>query len=142
MKKALVVVCHGSKSKKSREEFKSLLAEIKEINQNRVKPEAGAEPAAVSEKKYSETAGAFLEFADPQLEKTVQNIYQRGIKEIDIFPLFIFSGYHLCQDLPQRLKKLEAELDALNYNILNHPAHYADFAEYIFAKALLGSTEA
>ncbi|PTW00112.1 CbiX protein [Halanaerobium saccharolyticum] len=136
MGKALVIVCHGSKSKKSSQEIKSLLAKIKKINQNIAREKGEVPDDRTNKENYFEIAAAFLEFADPQLEKTVQSLYQNGIKNLDILPLFIFAGYHLCQDLPQRLEKLEVELTGLNYKILNHPAHYDDFASYIFDKAL------
>ena len=144
MDKALLIVCHGSKRNRSREEFDSLIEKIRKINQkNKNISESDLSEAGKNldgEKNYLKIAAAYLEFADPQLETAVKSLYQEGIKEIDISPLFILAGYHLNQDLPLRMEKLAAELKDLNYNILKHPAYYDDFAEYIFNKALQESS--
>lgn len=143
-KKVLLVVSHGSKRKKSNQEFKKFIKKLNEINQKKLKEEEieelSGEAADLNldsgDIGYKEVKGACLEFASPQLETVVENLIQQEKEKIDILPLFVFAGYHVREDIPQRMKKLKTEFSQLEYNILDHPAAADDFAAYIFKQSL------
>jgi len=123
-RKALVVVSHGSKRKESNQEFEDFIQKLNKINSEN------------SEREYTEIKGACLEFASPQLEIVIKNLILSGYEQIDILPLFVFAGYHVRQDIPQRMEKLKDKFEQLKYRILKHPAAADDFAAYIFTQAL------
>lgn len=125
-KKVLVVVSHGSKRRESNQEFENFIEKLNKINQQKEK----------QIEAYQEVRGACLEFASPQLETVIKNLLKQGYKKFDILPLFIFGGYHVRQDIPERLQKLKSKFEQLNYRILEHPAAAEDFADYIFRQAL------
>ncbi|MFW6294720.1 MAG: sirohydrochlorin chelatase [Halanaerobium sp.] len=123
-KKALVVVSHGSKRKESNQEFKDFIKKLNKVNSEGI------------ESEYTKIKGACLEFASPQLEIVIKNLIISGYEKIDIFPLFIFAGYHVREDIPQRMEELKNKYNQLEYKILEHPAAADDFADYIFTQAL------
>lgn len=143
-KKILVVVSHGSKRKESNQEFKDFIKKLNQINYESKKNEEFPSRSAVSDQveiddlsgKYAEIRGACLEFASPQLETVIEKSVQAGHMQFNILPLFIFAGYHVRQDIPQRMKELKVKYEELEYKILKHPAAADDFAHYIFNQAL------
>lgn len=143
-KKVLVVVSHGSKRKKSNQEFNAFIEKLRIINSKSGKDEEFDAISAVSDSSkltdisggYDEIRGACLEFFSPQLETVINDLVRDGYKKINIFPLFVFAGYHVCEDIPKRMKKLKAKTKELDYKILEHPAAADDFAYYIFKQSL------
>ncbi|SFL68773.1 sirohydrochlorin chelatase [Halanaerobium salsuginis] len=116
MKEALLVVSHGSKNQASRQEFAEFINKLRTVKQN----------------YFSKIDGACLEFADPQLETAVKKLVAAGYSKLVILPLFIFAGYHVRKDIPERLDSLKKEVPELEYKILPHPASSTDFADYIY----------
>jgi sirohydrochlorin ferrochelatase len=143
-KKVLVVVSHGSKRRESNQEFKAFIEKLRQINSESKKNEEFGSLSVVSDQvdltdlsgRYAEIKGACLEFASPQLETVIEDLMGKGYKQINILPLFIFAGYHVCQDIPERMQELEAKFEQLEYKILEHPAAADGFASYIFSQAL------
>jgi sirohydrochlorin ferrochelatase len=125
-KKALVVVSHGSKRKESNQEFKDFIQKLNKIN------------SEGRESEYTAIKGACLEFASPQLEIVIKNLMTSKYEQIDIFTLFIFAGYHVRKDIPERMEELKTKYAKLKYKILEHPAAADDFAHYIFSQILKG----
>lgn len=125
-KKILLVVSHGSKRQESNQEFKDFIKKLNKINQHKVN----------QIEAYQEVRGAFLEFASPQLETVIEDLIEENKGKIAILPLFIFAGYHVRQDIPKRMEKLNNKFKQLNYQILAHPAAANDFADYIFRQTL------
>ncbi|TDO92154.1 CbiX protein [Halanaerobium saccharolyticum] len=143
-KKVLVVVSHGSKRKESNQELKEFIKKINQINSESSTGEAFGSLAVVSDEveksdlsgSYAEIKGACLEFASPQLETVVEDLMEEGYNQINILPLFIFAGYHVREDIPERMEKLKNNFEELDYKILDHPAAADDFAYYIFKQAI------
>lgn len=141
-KKVLVVVSHGSKRQESNQEFKDFIKKLNLINSESKKSEGfGSLSDQVDltdlSGNYTEIKGACLEFTSPQLEKVIEDLVRSEYKEIDILPLFIFAGYHVRQDIPERMEELKNKYRELNYRILDHPAAGDNFAYYIFKQALI-----
>lgn len=143
-KKVLVVVSHGSKQKESNQEFKQFIEKLRQINSKSKAGEGFGSLAVVSDEvgssdlsgSYAEIKGACLEFASPQLETVIEDLIKKEYQHFDILPLFIFAGYHVREDIPERMEKLKNKFGKLDYKILDHPAAADDFAPYIFAHAL------
>ncbi|MGM0547734.1 MAG: sirohydrochlorin chelatase [Bacillota bacterium] len=129
-KKVLVVVSHGSKRKPSNEEFKTFINDLNKLNtKHKEKLESGSFKL---NELYTKIEGAHLEFAEPQLESVIEALIKKGYEKLEILPLFIFAGYHVLEDIPSRMKKLEENYQQLDYKILKHPAANNNFTDYIF----------
>lgn len=78
MKKALIIVAHGSRMEVANSEtiafFKALGTKLT---------------------IYCEIVPAFLEFTKPDLKATIESLTDKGIKEIVVFPFFLSGGSHL-----------------------------------------------
>lgn len=141
---ALVVVSHGSKRKESNQEFEDFIGKLRQINSESKKSEEFGSIPVFSDQvdlpdlsgSYAEIRGACLEFASPQLETVVEDLLKQGYKKISILPLFVFAGYHVRQDIPERMADLKKSSAKLEYKILEHPAAADNFAYYIFKGAL------
>lgn len=46
---------------------------------------------------------AFLELMSPTLDEAIDGLAGRGVREIDIVPVFVSGGRHVNRDLPQRV---------------------------------------
>ena len=141
---ALVVVSHGSKRKESNQEFEDFIGKLRQINSESKKNEEFGSIPVFSDQvdltdlsgSYAEIRGACLEFASPQLETVVEDLLKQGYMTISILPLFVFAGYHVRQDIPERMADLKKSSAELEYKILEHPAAADNFAYYIFKGAL------
>lgn len=51
---------------------------------------------------------AFLQLAEPGLEKAVERCIADGVRRIAVVPFFLFPGAHVEDDIPRLLKLLEA----------------------------------
>jgi sirohydrochlorin ferrochelatase len=141
---ALVVVSHGSKRKESNQEFEDFIGKLRQINSESKKSEEFGSISLFNDQvdltdlsgSYAEIRGACLEFASPQLETVVEDLLKQGYRKISILPLFVFAGYHVRQDIPERMADLKKSSAELEYKILEHPAAADNFAYYIFKGAL------
>ncbi|MGM0409332.1 MAG: sirohydrochlorin chelatase [Bacillota bacterium] len=111
-KKATIILSHGSKNEKSNKQFKNLVKNI-EL------------------KKYDLKKGAFLEFAQPDFEKAVKDILNQGIVNITIFPLFLFAGYHVREDIPEKIIGLKNEYPELVFTLMEPIGLRKEFPKFI-----------
>ena len=51
-------------------------------------------------------SAAFMQFGTPSLEEVVHNVVENGCKEILIAPLFLTSGAHITEDIPEMISKM------------------------------------
>ncbi|TRX70219.1 sirohydrochlorin chelatase [Carboxylicivirga sp. M1479] len=68
--------------------------------------------------EYEVEAG-FLELSEPDFEKGVKNLIERGIEEIIALPVFLFTGVHIQKDIPCILFQLQRK-----YNVRIQLASY------------------
>lgn len=83
MKKAFLVISHGSHSSKLLEEIKMLVQRLKPII------------------KYPVGEYAFLEITQPDIPAGIKNCVDQGADEIRILLNFLNSGRHVNQDIPR-----------------------------------------
>jgi sirohydrochlorin cobaltochelatase len=109
-KPVLILLGHGSKARKTREEMEDLAARLQESS-----PDLGI-------------ASAFLTLLEPSLEQAVASAARAGAVEIHVLPLFFFSGKHVLEDIPTRIEALRArhpDLDlSLREPVGRHPAFF------------------
>lgn len=99
MKKALVILAHGSRVPETSETVKQLAEQVKK----RAKDEF-------------EIAGyAFLQFAKPELEETVEKLIEEGATDIVVAPFFLFAGHHMQHDLPEALEEMNRKYPEVSF---------------------------
>ena len=100
--KAVIVVGHGSRDKKAKLAFLEAVTLIKrKLKRVRIEP-------------------AFLQFSSQDVPKALGKLVREGYKEIVLFPLFLFQGIHVNQDIPDLIKKEKEKFPGLNI-ILTSP---------------------
>ena len=63
---------------------------------------------------------AFLELMEPDLGEAARRLAGRGVRRIDVVPVFLGMGGHLRNDLPPRVEAVRAALPEVELRL--HPA--------------------
>ena len=90
MKKALLILAHGSRVPETCDTVKNLSQAVKE--------KAGEE--------FQLSGYAFLQFAKPTFEEAAEKLIEEGAEEVVVAPFFLFEGHHMKHDLPEALEEL------------------------------------
>ena len=101
---ALIIVAHGSRKESSNAEV-MLLGE-------KVKPLVAAQ--------YDVLKTAFLEFADPSLEESINASANEGVKHIVILPYFLASGNHVMRDIPAIVEQMTLMYPEVKIELKEH----------------------
>ena len=97
--KGILLCGHGSRSADALHDFETFVEKYKAQNQD------------VS------VAYGFLELSKPTFADAVQSLYEHGFREIDALQLFLFSGKHISDDIPQQLHEIESQYSDLKISI-------------------------
>jgi len=89
MKKALVVVAHGSRREASNEEVRALAERLAQLPDN----------------DYDSVTAAFLELAEPLIPDGVVQAIDAGAQEVVVLPYFLSAGRHVASDIPAEVDK-------------------------------------
>ena len=106
---ALIIVAHGSRNKKSAQQVAALCQKISEKAGN-----------LSDQNKFDLVAHAFLQFASPLLEETIDDLVQRGARRVIVFPLFIAAGSHLLKDIPEAVETAGKAHPGVSFSITRH----------------------
>lgn len=58
---------------------------------------------------------AYLQFCQPDLEKSVKNLIANGHQTVIIIPFFLFNGNHVTRDIPHIIKKEKEKHPGVNF---------------------------
>ena len=91
MKRAVVLVGHGSKLEGSSAALEQVLSEL--------------------QKKESDTLflAAFLELQSPSIPQAIELCLTQGAKEVVIIPYFVQLGRHVAHDIPSIVREAKAK---------------------------------
>jgi sirohydrochlorin cobaltochelatase len=78
----------------------------------------------------------FMELASPSLEEMAEQLDQAGVSHVQLLPLFLASGSHLCHDVPDQLAALRIKFPRLLIEQLPPIGENEKFAEML--RALVG----
>lgn len=79
---------------------------------------------------------AFLELMTPDLPQAVADLWQTGVREIDILPVFISAGSHVREDLPKLIATAEHAHPGVRLRILPSLGEAPEMIGYIADFAL------
>ncbi len=102
--KALIIAAHGSRKEESNMEVASLADRLS-------KKATGS---------FGSVDHAFLQFAEPLLEKKIDELAAKGAKKIVIFPFFIAAGNHIRVDIPEIVKKAGSVHNSIEFTVTDH----------------------
>lgn len=101
---AIILLAHGSRDPHWIAPFTQMLANVREQSpQNRVEM-------------------AYLEMAEPSLEKKIEELADAGFRQLEIIPLFFAAGKHLRKDVPLEVERMQARFQerGLDINVELH----------------------
>ncbi|SDZ01123.1 sirohydrochlorin chelatase [Tindallia californiensis] len=99
MKKALLILAHGSRVPETCDTVKKLAEAVKEK----------------SEGHFPLTGYGFLQFAKPTFEEAAEKLIQEGAEEMVVSPFFLFAGHHMQHDLPEAIEALQQKYPKLTF---------------------------
>lgn len=102
MKKAVIILGHGSRAEGAGEALVTLAAMMR-----------GAEGRRRVEH-------AFLQYAPPALDDAVRRCTDQGASEIVIVPFFVQTGAHVTKDIPARVEELRKRYPAVRFRVTDH----------------------
>lgn len=114
--KGLVVLAHGSKVEETNDILLRILDEVK---------------AGVS---YDLVEGAYLQLMDPSLEEAVDRLYEKGCKDMVIFPFFLFDGNHIREDIPNEIDKIKEKYTDINVKFLKNIGYDSKLVDIILER--------
>jgi sirohydrochlorin ferrochelatase len=103
--KALIIASHGSRKKESNLELEVLTAKVAN---------------KIARESFERVEHAFLQFAEPLLEKKMEELVKAGAKTIVVFPFFIGSGNHILVDIPKLIKTMQQKHDHVEFKMTRH----------------------
>ncbi len=93
MKKALLLIAHGSRREASNDEIRSLTERVCQADRAR----------------FEAVGCAFLELAEPSIPDGIEAMIQKGAARITILPYFLAAGRHVIEDIPEQVETMRRE---------------------------------
>jgi sirohydrochlorin ferrochelatase len=121
MKKALLIISHGSRRAASNEEVAALTA--------RVRAAAGG----------MTVERAFLEIAEPTVQQKIDELAVIGVTDIQVFPHFLAAGAHVTSDIPREIEVARQKHPDLSVEILPHLGSLTELPNLILKHVEAGS---
>ena len=122
MKKALVVVAHGSRREASNDEVRALAARL----------------AGMPGNEYDSVSAAFLELAEPLIPDGVVGAVDAGAGEVVVLPYFLSAGRHVARDIPAEVAKAVALRPQADIRIAPYVGSMAGMTELMLRTAATG----
>lgn len=106
-------MAHGSRREEANEEIRLIVKEIKKRN-----PEG-----------YYQAA--FMSYGIPDIHSAVENLVLRGINRVIIMPMFLVTGNHITQDIPELVAKEQERFPQVEFLITRHFASHPALVDII-----------
>ncbi len=113
MKKGLIVLAHGSKVAETDE----IMTQYVETIQKKV--------------TFEYVEKAYLQMMSPDLAEAVGKLSEAGVKDIVVFPFFLFNGNHIKEDIPSELDALKIKYPELNFTFMSNIGYEPKLAEIV-----------
>ncbi len=116
MKKGIVVLGHGSRLEAANEEFRAICGLLAATDRDSV------------------YAPAFLSMSEPGLITTAKQMYEDGIREIIVLPVFVTTGSHVARDIPEIIEVLKSSCTGLKIVMAEHLGADSGLVELLHRK--------
>ena len=115
MKKALLIIAHGSRNALANDEVRQMTADV----------------ARRVGDKFAICEPAFLELAEPDIPGGVARCAMQGAGQIFVLPYFLNTGMHVSQDIPEIIEQCRAAQPGVSIEILPHIGSIAEMPGFI-----------
>ena len=115
MKRALIVVSHGSRREASNDEVKRLALQLSIHQQN----------------SFDDVSAAFLEIAEPSIPDGIAAAIEHGADEVTVLPYFLSAGRHVTQDIPAEVDKARSQMPDAVIRITPYLGRAPEMAEIV-----------
>lgn len=109
----LVLLAHGSRAGEASTEMGRLAADLE-----------SAQPGL-------KVRGAFLSLGEPGLADALEGAIREGSLHIEVLPLFLFSGKHVLEDIPNLFQNLQARYPEVRLALLDPIGKHPGFARFL-----------
>lgn len=99
MKRAVLIVGHGSRSKDAQDIFNKIVQLVKDKSD------------------YSIVEGAHMEICEPSIPSVVEEIIQKQVEEILVVPYFLYEGIHIKEDIPEIIEELSKKHTGVKFKM-------------------------
>ncbi len=100
----MIIAAHGSRKKESNAEVTGLAKQI----------------LTKIKKDFQFVEAAFLQFSDPLLGSQIDDLVEKGVTRIIIFPFFIGAGSHILIDIPDQINKAARKYPDVEFSLTRH----------------------
>jgi sirohydrochlorin ferrochelatase len=117
MRRALLIVDHGSGRAEAHEHLEGIAARVSELAPDWI------------------VRAAHMEIASPSIEQGIEACVRDGADEVLIHPLFLVPGRHLTEDIPALVREVEARHPTLKIRITEPLGASSELPELILRSA-------
>lgn len=100
MKKALLVIGHGSRSNSAQTIFSEMIDIVREKAEG-----------------YNIVEGCHMELCKPSIPETVDKLVDNEVSEITMVPYFLYNGIHIKEDIPKIVEELSNKYQNVNFKM-------------------------
>jgi sirohydrochlorin ferrochelatase len=115
MKKAIILLGHGSNAESGNRPLIEMAGMVEAISGERVMP-------------------AFLQLADPSLAEVIDDAAQKGANRIVVVPFFLYSGNHVTRDIPDELELLRERHQDVEIVMARHLDNHPKLADIVLER--------
>lgn len=83
---------------------------------------------------------AFMSFGSPGIGESIDNLVSAGIERIIVMPLFLVTGNHITQDIPEELEIHRQRLPGIEFVMAQHLAGHPGLVEIVLDRIKACST--
>lgn len=117
MKKGLVIIGHGSRSKDAVDAFFQVVEIVR------------------SKGDFEIVEGAFMELSAPPIPEVVAKVVGTGVKEVILVPYFLYEGIHIKEDIPQLIEEISKKYSGIKLKLARPIGVESVLADILLARA-------
>jgi len=117
---SLILLSHGSRMDSSNREMMALAETV----------------AGLKDNPFGRVRCAFLQFAKPTFQKVVEELVLEKVERIVVFPLFLSSGSHVQEDVPELVEAIKHQFPKLEVSVAAHLGGTGSFAGFLLQSVL------
>lgn len=118
MKKALLVIGHGSRSNSAQNIFSEMIDLVREKANG-----------------FNIVEGCHMELCKPSISDTVEKLAADDIKEITMVPYFLYDGIHIKEDIPKIIEEISNKYKNINFKMAKPIGVEPVLADILVARA-------
>ncbi|AFS79487.1 cobalamin (vitamin B12) biosynthesis protein CbiX [Gottschalkia acidurici 9a] len=120
--KGIIIIGHGSRANDAKDIFLKVVEGLKE------------------KLDTPNVEGCFMELSEPYIPRTIDKMYNEGVRDFTVLPYFLFPGIHIKEDIPEILNECKEKYGDISIK-LAEPIGYHDSLIDILKERIQGETK-